>query len=164
MSKRSPWPFAIVGLLGMNVVIVGITVAFATSDRSLAIEPNYYQRALSWDRAQIQGTRNTQLGWTTGLTLVRTGVDRAKMCLVLRDRGGGPIDEARVTVVAFHNSRASERQSVGLSADGEGRYAGEVEAPRDGLWHFQISAVRGTATFTEIIERSLAADGVEGNR
>lgn len=156
MSTRSPWPFAILGLLGMNVVIVGITVFYAASDRSLAIEPNYYQKALAWDRSQIQGARNAHLGWTTGFSLERASDGAARIGVVLRDRGGAAIDEARVTVVAFHNSRASDRSSVSLAAGGEGRYAGEIVAARDGLWHFQFTAVRGTETFTEVVERTLA--------
>ncbi len=162
MSKRSPWPFAIVGLLGMNVTIVGITVFYATSDRSMAVEPNYYQRALAWDRNQIQSTRNAQLGWTLTLEASNPRHGRSDLALSLRDRSGKPIEDARIEALAFHNSRASERQTLLLSSMGKGEYSGTLAADRDGLWHFQVTIQHGTNTFTQVVERSLISSDPRG--
>jgi len=155
MSNRSPWPFAIVGLLGLNMAVVGVTVFYATSDRSLAIEPNYYQKALAWDRTRIQDTRNTQLGWTLTLKSDRTDSNNALLSVELRDKGGSSIDDANIEVIAFHNSRAAERSTTLLASRGEGRYVGTMPADRDGVWHYRVTIHHGTDLFTDEFERSL---------
>lgn len=162
MSSRSPWPFAIVGLLGMNMAVVAVTVFYATSDRSLAIEPNYYQRALAWDRTRIQGARNAQLGWVITLNGDRTDPNTVRLSVGLHDKSGMPIDDANIEVIAFHNARAAERNSVLLASQGEGRYSGTMLADRDGVWHYRVTVRHGTETFTDEFERSLTSPHAKG--
>lgn len=46
--KALHWPAFIVGLLALNVIVVGITV-FAAVTNPAQVEPDYYERALNWD-------------------------------------------------------------------------------------------------------------------
>ena len=61
MKRRSLFPGIVFGLLTTNMIVVGITLYLAHSDRSFAVEPAYDQRALSWDE-QAAGQRRAARG------------------------------------------------------------------------------------------------------
>ena len=52
------WPGGVFLLLAMNMVIVGITVYAALSDKSVSIEKRYYEKALAWDETAKQRDLN----------------------------------------------------------------------------------------------------------
>ncbi|MEM7754957.1 MAG: FixH family protein [Planctomycetota bacterium] len=45
------WPIFIISLLGMNVIVVAITIVSAVRNPA-HVEPDYYNKALNWDESR----------------------------------------------------------------------------------------------------------------
>ena len=140
------WPAVIFGLLGLNMTIVAVTVYFATSDRSAAIEPQYYQRAAAYEDTLRQGVVNARLGWTAQVSL---DADAERLLVTLRDASAEPIEAATVTASVFANIRSADRQQLTLAASGRGQYTAPVLVPVTGRWRVRLSAQRGTDVWTD---------------
>lgn len=150
------WPGMIFVLIGLNVCIVALTVYFAHSDGSFAIESDYYQKAIAWNQTAQQTQRNRELGWNHTLR-VDVGVDSSRRNIVLRieDAGRRSIEQALVSVNAFPSVRASERQELTLPEGSPGEYRGELSNVRPGLWEFRLVIRRGDDIFTASIEQMI---------
>lgn len=143
------WPLAIVSLLGLNATIVGVTVYFAVSDKSVATEPNYYAKALNYNEAIQQRATNERLGWRAEPTLGPSSDGRSvQLAVKLLDRDGKPIPGASVRAVAFASARSGTRESILLSAQPGGDYAGPININRSGLWYITTTATLDAQTFT----------------
>jgi nitrogen fixation protein FixH len=150
IHPRSLWPLMIFALIGINVCIVGVTVYFAVSDKSAAIEPNYYAKALKYDETIQLRESSAALGWNAKVTLQpgRT-TDDGKITLHLTDRDGHPIQGASATATIFASARASERLQLILQPDASspGDYASSAHINRTGSWHIRLMVERGADRF-----------------
>lgn len=142
------WPVALVGVLGLTVVANVLLFWAATDDQRLAYEPDYYRKALAWDSTAAQSVRNTDLGWQVAGDFTVRGDRDGLITLQLSDRGGLPVDGARLTVEAIPIAHAAEARTVSLQATGPGRYAGAVPLAYLGLYELRLAAVRETLRFT----------------
>jgi nitrogen fixation protein FixH len=155
MKKGWHWPLLLGGLLASGV---GANVYFmcrAVSDPSFAVEPDYYAKALAWDAHQAQAKANADLGWKLALSVAAAdkGTGRARVVATLADRDGRRVPGLTVDLAAFHNARASDVATATLSETAVHDYAGDVAVVRPGLWEFRVEAVRGTETFTAVVEQ-----------
>lgn len=155
MSRFKLFPGMVFGLLGVNVCVVAITVYLATSDRSVAVEPDYYPKALAWDQQARQEARSASLGWTVGLEPGPLQGPQTPVAVTIRDRDGKAIDGASVRLILFHNLRSGERQAVALAGAGEGTYRGTFDGRLAGLWQFRLSATLGGDLFTATVEKDV---------
>ncbi len=153
------WPAAIIGLLGINAAIVGVTIFYATTDPSVAVEPNYYEKAVKWDDAAAQHASNARLGWNVqvGVTMEASGSasGRARLLVRVVDAQGAPVDGAQLSAVAFHNARSGNRQNILLEPVENGAYAGFMTMDRAGSWHWLITARKGADTFTREFDQDV---------
>jgi hypothetical protein len=53
-THKSRWPLIVIALLVGHICLMTVAVAIATHDRNGAIIPDYYQKAVNWDRTQAQ--------------------------------------------------------------------------------------------------------------
>jgi len=155
-SKGWYWPLVIVGLLvggaGANIGLMLV----ATGDASFAVEPDYYRKALDWDRSMAQEARNAELGWSVSTRLERAGGPaEARLVARVTDRAGVPLRGARVAVEAFASARASQIVSATLDPEGDGVYATGLPAGRPGLWELRVRVTRGAEVFTRTISQDL---------
>lgn len=169
MNSRSPavsddrvpsgaiWPAAIIGLLLLNITIVGITVYLATTDPSVAVEPDYYEKAVKWDQSAAQAQVNRKLGWTIRVTISK-GPSPQTLTVAVSDPAGNPVQDAQVEVVAFHNARSGDRQTIRPEVAGSGAYAAPISADLPGAWHFRVQVRRGSDTFTSEFDQDVRAD------
>jgi len=143
------WPFIIVGLLaGGAGANIGLMVV-ATRDRSFAVEPDYYQKALRWDETMAQEARNQALGWTATVAFERSArPGEAKVTALVDDRAGHPVEGARVAVETFHAARARHVVTGALAPEAAGRYSAVLALDRPGLWEVRLRVERGDETFT----------------
>jgi len=149
------WPIAIVVLLGGLVTGDIIMLIKATSDPSFAVEDDYYQKAENWDEYAAQRDTNSRLGWRAVLTAAVVERGAARVSVILVDREGTPIPGAAVSVVAFHNARASNRLEGTLTWNPDGSYETELPLRRPGIWEFRLLVTRGEETFTQTIRHEL---------
>jgi nitrogen fixation protein FixH len=151
------WPFFIVALLvggaGANVGLMLV----ATGDRSFAVEPDYYQKALRWDETMAQEARNRALGWTIAVAFERAArPGEITLAAQVNDRAGHAIEGAHVGVEAFHSARASHVLTAALRPEATGRYAATLPFDRPGVWELRLRVERGDQVFTRTLTQDLA--------
>lgn len=149
MKRGTGWPIAMGVILGISVVGNFWMAHVASSDPSVAIEPNYYDRAIHWDEHMAQVRANEALGWTVAPSLspIVSG-SGSRLQVALHDRDGRPLDGARIDVIAVNNLIASEPLSATLIGSGEGIYFVMLPLRRTGLWELRFDVHRGTDHFT----------------
>jgi nitrogen fixation protein FixH len=141
----------VVGLIGLNMAIVTITVVKALGDESMATEPAYYERAMRFNEIAAERDASSLLGWQPKISL-EMGTSEPTLSLALRDSAGLPVEGCTVQVELFANTRASSRQSVVLAQVSRGEYASSVRIDRAGLWTLRIRAVRHEQVFVHEAE------------
>lgn len=151
MLKNGAWfPWMLVAILLVSVGANIYLVVRATNDPSFAIEPDYYAKAVEWDRIQDEKAASEALGWKM---VVDARPDELRVRLT--DRLGRPIDDAVVEVEAFHNARASQRIVGALAPLGQGVYRLEYPFERSGLWEYRLSARRDELEFAHVARKEL---------
>jgi hypothetical protein len=155
--SRLIWPGLIIALLAGHVVLTLVMVYIATRDRSFAIEPDYYQKALHWDAFVQQQRDNVRLGWTAAID-VDSHADvfgQQKLTCRLTDKAGRPLEGAAIDLLAFAHARGSQRIAAVLPSQGQGIYQAMLRFPQKGLWEFRLVVRRGPDTWTYTEQRSL---------
>jgi nitrogen fixation protein FixH len=151
------WPLLIVALLAGHVLAVLVMVYVATRDRSFAVEPDYYQKALHWDDVAAQQRENARLGWKPAIEVAGATDSlgqRAVSCR-LSDRAGKPLEGAIIDVIAFAHVRASQWLSGVMEPQGGGVYETTLRLQRKGLWEFRLVVRRGSDTLTYTEQRQV---------
>lgn len=152
-SSGRLWPYAIVGLLAMNAGIVGITVYVASNDRSFAVVPAYYEKASRWDQEMAARRKEAALGWSLSFNIGAPDLKTGSRLLAasMTDCDGQPLEEASLSVEAFHNASARERVILDLTPSGRpGEFAATLPNARPGLWTFQFAARRSGDTWSHM--------------
>lgn len=136
------WPMVIIGLLSVNVIVVAITVIVATSDPSVAVEPDYYQKALTWDSSRDERRDPGEDGVDVSIQLL-PNPDRLTdgQVVVSLARSGTPIERAQIEAEVFHFARSGERQIIKLAEQGRGVYAAPASLRREGNWELRLRLV-----------------------
>jgi nitrogen fixation protein FixH len=147
------WMFVPVALLAASVIGVGSLALMAARDPGFALEQNYYQRAVRWDRQQAEWAENARLGYHLTLTLV-PGPAGAELELHVSDHTGVALHGANVAIEAFANARSGDRRRLTLVEASDGSYRAELRDARPGLWEFRCVVSHGAERYSE----SLRAD------
>jgi nitrogen fixation protein FixH len=150
VKRGALWPIGIIVILGVTVAVNIAVYYVANDDPSVAIEPDYYAKAVDWDSTMAQATRNAALGWhlTTALDpfSVRGG---ALLHVTLSDSAGIPIPDATVRVAALYNARANIVYDTTLSRD-PGGYESQLPVHHGGQWELRFDVTRGATHFTSV--------------
>lgn len=157
MKRGWLWPVAITGVL---VTVVGVNVwvaVLANDDPSFAIEPDYYQKAITWDSSMAQARTNAALHWTISPELAPFTRDGAQLRVVVRDSAGVLIDDATITVTAIDNARASVLHAATLAHAASGGYTTLLPVDRAGEWELRFDVQRGAIRFTASTRLDAAA-------
>jgi nitrogen fixation protein FixH len=151
MLKNGAWfPWMLVAILLVSVGANIYLIIRATNDPSFAVEPDYYAKAVDWDRIQAQKAESDALGWN-----IVVDAGHAELRVELSDRLGQPISGALVEVEAFHNARAADRIRGVMIPRGGGAYAFEGPFERAGIWEYRITATTGDYTFRHVAQEEL---------
>ena len=142
MKARTAWVSAIIGLLAANVGASGVLI-FASHDGGSQVIPNYYERALEYDRTIDQETADRALGWRVGVAAAG-GI----VTVTVADRGGAPLSGAAVQVHGYPRTHADETVDASLVAHGAGVYVAPV-LRRTGWHDLTVAVRRGTQVFVE---------------
>lgn len=148
-TKSSPWPWILAGMLVVQASMCMVGVAFATQDRSFAVETDYHRKAVDWDRAVARQRSSQLMGWHCQVQLNPSQDQANELILTLRDDHQQPINDAAITLQYFHHARASDFREATLQPMGNGTYRLAAPLNRDGKWEFRVLARAGSAVFTE---------------
>ncbi len=151
MFKNGTWfAYMLVAILLISVAGNIYMVMTAANDPSFAVEPDYYKKAVQWDRLQAEKAASDALGWHI---VVDARPDELRIRLT--DRLGRPIDGATVEVDAFPNARASQRVRGYMIPKGRGVYVFERDFAENGLWEYRLAAVVDEQRFMHVSKKEL---------
>jgi len=140
------WPLGVVGMLCVSLTVCAITVVAAVGDPSYAVEPDYYQRAVDWDKQQAMLATSQALGWNTEFGLDLTS---GEIVITLTDSLDRPLEGAVARALVFHHARRNDAQELLLQPSEPGRYAAKVASPREGQWQVRLHVRRGPETYVQ---------------
>jgi nitrogen fixation protein FixH len=148
MKRGWQWPLlaslALLFTVGVNVVML---FAAKGDPNGTVVEPDYYRKAVEWDRAMARQKASDALKWTaTALIGASTDASR-EVRVVLRDSAGVAVPAADVRVTLIHNAEAAKLTEGSLTAQANGEYAGTLLAPHAGRWEVRVTARRGEERF-----------------
>jgi hypothetical protein len=150
-------------LLGSMLLGLGTMAYIAIDDPGFALEPDYYDKAVHWDRSQAQLRENEALGLalTVRQPIAVSPDGRAQLELELRDRAGVAISGAKLEITAFPNAFANRVERLALIEVAPGIYRGELRHGQPGLWELRCQASVGPSRYartlrTDIVKRSAA--------
>lgn len=157
MKRGWQWPL-LISLSLLFTVGVNVVMLFAAKGdpNGTVVEPDYYRKAVEWDRTMARRSASDALGWTASATVgaytASAGTDSAadaarEVRIALRDSTGVAIADADVRVTLIHNSEASKRIEGALTAQPNGDYATSLPAPYAGRWEVRVTARRGAERF-----------------
>lgn len=157
MKPGAMWPLIITAALAIHAVAWLGVAWLATSNPSYAVEEKYYDKALAWDQKRAQDVVNAKLGWSLQPRLQppRTRGMDPELEVVLRDDGGVPINDAAISLEAFHNARAGDITRVNFTARGNGVYVATVPVHRSGRWELRFAVDRAEDHFTAVMTEHL---------
>lgn len=142
MKPGSGWPLAIVAVLAVTVAANIALLWQANAAGSNDVEPDYYRRALAWDRTQAAHARSVALGWRADAGFAAAG-SGFMLEVVLEDSLARPLPGASVTVVGVHNLDPLHALTWKLDETASGHYSAVVALPYGGRWELRVSAHRG---------------------
>lgn len=156
------WIAFVAALFLLQVGAVVVMISIATRDRSFALEPDYYQKAMHWDESAQLQRASARLGWSLALEVEPQNANGTQVVsAIIRDREGNPVQGATVTAEWFHHARARERHLAEFVAGPDGSYAAPLVFSRSGLYEFRLTAKRGDETYVTKIQRDITgADGI----
>jgi nitrogen fixation protein FixH len=146
MKKGMQWPIGVVAVLVLTVAANIYVMVRANDDPSVAIAPDYYQRAVRFDADQALRQRSARLGWRVALEAARTSATEATVTAVLVDSTGEPIRGAIVRIAAHAVARSNDVFTATATAAGD-KYLVVLPVNRGGLWEMNVEAVRGSERF-----------------
>jgi nitrogen fixation protein FixH len=147
------WPGIIISMIGLSVIVCVITVIAAVGDKSFAVEPSYYEKALAWDDSLRQQQANERLGWAISAAIGADDEGRQQLLATIVDADAEPIEGATVSAVVFHRARVAERQDLTFADLSGGRYGAPVAIAREGFWELRFTVRRGDVTFTHTVDQ-----------
>ena len=147
------WPLIVLGLLLGHASIMATAVVLATGDKSFTVLPNYYEKAVNWDKTQAERRASEKLGWQVEL-VPSPGVDptgHRALALTLADAAGRPIPDAVVELAWYHHARPTELYNTTLHTDGTGRATGTVIMRGEGFYQISVTAAAGGNRFVTAV-------------
>lgn len=149
-ATRSAWLWGsvVVAFLILQLVIGGLAFNLATGDPSVAVMPDYHQRALNWDDEMARRKRSDQLGWQAAISwgeviVGESGESGREVVVVVKDAAGNAVTSGDASIQFFHHTRAADVSTLKLEERGSGEYAATLPMSKQGLWDIEFSMARG---------------------
>lgn len=142
-------PAIVVGLLGGHMVFIFIAITLATGDRSFAVVPDYYQKAVDYDERKALLAKSAELGWSVDLSPSKQAdaLGQRDVVIQMLDAQGEPVRGLKVRVDAYHVARAGEPVMFECIEVLAGQYVGQAKIGKEGFWQFSIEASSGDQRF-----------------
>ena len=148
MKRGWQWP-VLVSLALLFTVGVNVVMLFAAKGdpNGTVVEPDYYRKAVEWDRAMARQSASDALKWTATASIGASSDASREVRVALRDSAGVAVPAADVRVTLIHNAEAAKLTEGSLTAQPHGDYAGTLLAPYAGRWEVRVTARRGEERF-----------------
>ena len=162
MKPGALWPWVIGGALALHVVVSLGVVFFATTDASYAVEEDYYEKAINWDKKRAQDRTNDKLGWSLTFSAAPPTVpgEQPRIDVRLTDGDREALAGAMISLETFHKAHSNEiiRLEIGATEEA-GLYTASPQMRDNGLWELRFTVDHGTDHFTHTETRHLFVEG-----
>ncbi|TWT51239.1 FixH [Rubripirellula amarantea] len=128
------WGGVVVGFLTFTLCLGFAAITLATQDPSVAIVPDYYQKALDWDKTEKLRRDSEALGWVVQASVGSDGT----LHIDLRNADGLPIKLRSGTVEIFRHARANHVVTRNVTASSSGTISIADVVTHNGLWTFRL--------------------------
>ena len=157
MNPKRRWIYITVGLLAINVLVMGVLV-MASAWSPPSVVPKYYERAVAWDQSMAEARLAEELGWKIALSLSRDGVLVSAI-----DPAGQPVGNAHVKVTGFHRGYPAQRADLELMTDATGVARGTPSPSAawrgtPGWYELDIAVHRGDISYSMHRELELPSE------
>lgn len=151
------WTTMIVLLLGGSVGMWIYAAFLAVSDPSMAVVPDYHEKALQWDKHLEVARVSKAIGWTIAVVPSPTpdASGLRELTFFVRDRDARPLAGATGHVRMYHHARGKEVHTLELMEKEPGTYALSAPMPRTGTWQLEVTLDQGEQHVEEAIEFQL---------
>jgi hypothetical protein len=148
-------------ILGSMLLGLGVLAYIALDDPHFALEPDYYDKAVHWDRAQREARDSAALGLQLSLptTLALSADGTLEVELRATNREGAALSSAVVEIEAFPNAYASRIERLKLHETSTGVYRGRLSGRALGLWELRFSVAKGELRFHQSLRRDVVKGG-----
>lgn len=150
--KISFWPGMIFGLIGVNLLIVVVTVVAAHHGSGWTPTPGYDAKALRFQQELERRAASARLGWSASPLVTRAADGSHRIAIELQDENGEPIQAAAVRTISFHHGHAGEQITRESTDAPNGAYPAVDRAIHRGLWRIEVQATAGGQTFQQSID------------
>ncbi len=142
-------PWLIVGCFLAIAAANGALVYFALSSSTGLAVDEAYEEGLAYNRIIAESEKQARLGWQIEIAFVPEGqgTRRGELVIEARAPDGKPLDGLAIEAELVRPVEPIPPLRVAPRADGNGRYAALVAAPRSGQWVVRLSAMRGDAHY-----------------
>jgi nitrogen fixation protein FixH len=145
-SKRYAWMWGsvVVAFLILQLVIGGVAFNLASGDPSVAVMPDYHERALKWDDELARRQRSDRLGWNADFRWSdQVEDDQRRFVVQVVDQRGEAISGGAASVRFFHHARGGDVATMTLTEGEPGEYVAQLPMAKRGLWDVEFSLGRG---------------------
>lgn len=148
MKRGWQWPL-LVSLALLFTVGVNVVMLFAArgDPNGTVVEPDYYRKAVEWDRTMARIAASDALKWTASASIGASAAGSREVRVALRDSAGVAVPAADVRVTIIHNVEAAKLIEGSLTAQPNGEYTATLLAPHAGRWEVRVTARRGEERF-----------------
>lgn len=136
--NRFRWPLIIIGALVVHVCGTLYAVSVATTARGGDIVPDYYAKAVNWDRDRAPFVHAFAIGLKLDLTISPNDADSKLVRATIIDSSGSPIKIDSPHIDANHTAFVNATDSITPAADATS-LAGPMKLSRNGFWNFTVS-------------------------
>ncbi|MEE9403450.1 MAG: FixH family protein [Algisphaera sp.] len=147
---RYRWPIIIVGLLVVHTSFIIYAATLALGDKSFTVVPNYYDKALNWDKTRQSQRQAADLGWTFNVLPSTVADDTGQRQIVahFKDANDQPLRGAAVSLQLYHHAHAGDVIHVALKENNQGHHQALAPLAASGTWHFDAQVQFNGETFT----------------
>ena len=146
-ATRSAWLWGsvVVAFLILQLVIGGLAYNLATGDPSVAVVPDYHERAINWDDELARRKRSDQLGWKSAFQWGEiSSVARGReFAIEVIDSDDNAVTGGNASVRFYHHARGVDVATMALQELSPGKYGAELPMVKPGLWDVELSLLRG---------------------
>ncbi len=152
--RGARWMIIVVLLLAAHASLMTWAAIVATGDPNFVVIPNYYDKALNWDKDQARRSASAQLGWKVQIDVgtARDALGRQTLTLRLVDHDGAPVPVDTLDVEAFHEASAASRLKLVVRATQPGTFPFQLPVHHSGFHQIEVNARLGSLEFVELMK------------
>lgn len=147
-ASRYIWCGVIIGLLCLQLVGCVFALIMATTSSSMAVIPDYHQKAMQWDAHKAQQAKTAALGWKESID-VSGPMDIMENRLItirVEDADGNPVDINQMEATIYHHADAATLHEVSLEQLAPGTFRGKLRLRKAGLWQVETKIITADRT------------------